>query len=55
MKRKIVIVLLAMGTVLGFAAGFAHLGRHVRGHHDAFERHVAQICVEAARNAPASR
>ena len=55
MRRKIWIALLALGAIGGFAAGFAHLGCHMHGRHDAFERHVAQLCVDAARNAPAAR
>lgn len=55
MKRKIVIVLLALGTIGGFAAGFAHLGCRMHGRHEAFERHVAQLCADAARNAPTPR
>jgi len=55
MKRKIMIALLALGALGGFAAGFAHLGCRAHERHDAFERRVAQICVDAARNAPAPR
>jgi hypothetical protein len=48
-KKKIVVALLALGTIGGYAAGFASLrcrGQHRRA---AFERHVAQLCVDAAR------
>ncbi len=55
MKRKIIIALLALGTVGGFAAGFAHLGCRAHARHEAMERHIAQLCVDAARNAQAPR
>lgn len=59
MRRKIWIVLLALGAVGGFTAGFArlhhyrHHGWHEHGHwghgrHAALERHVAEVCTEAA-------
>jgi hypothetical protein len=59
MWRYFKIVVLALGTVGGY--GFAiHAARHGYGvgcgygaeHREAFERHVAQICVDAARGAP---
>jgi hypothetical protein len=50
MKRRILVVLLALGTIGGYASGFASLSRHHEGRRAAFERHVAQICVDAARN-----
>lgn len=49
MRRKIAIVLLSVGTVAGYASGFAHLA-HARHHRRAaFEQHVARVCVDAAR------
>jgi hypothetical protein len=49
MRRKALIVLLALGTVGGYASGFASLRwRHCQ-RRDAFEPHVAQVCVDAAR------
>jgi hypothetical protein len=51
MRRKIVIVLLALGTIGGFAAGFARVAHWRHGGREAFERHVAQICADAARTA----
>jgi hypothetical protein len=51
-RRKILIAVLGLGTVLGFAGGFASMracGSHRR---EAFERHVAKVCVDAARGAP---
>ncbi|MBL8740729.1 MAG: hypothetical protein JNK04_06540 [Myxococcales bacterium] len=53
MKRKVIMGLLALGTVGGFASGFASMRCHARNRHDAFERKVADICVRAARDADA--
>ncbi len=55
MKRRILIALLGLGTIGGFAAGAASLScraQHRRAH---FERHVASICVDAARKSDAER
>jgi hypothetical protein len=48
--RKLVIVLLGLGTVAGFAAAFGrHHWRHHHGHHRAaFEQRVADVCVRAS-------
>ena len=51
MKRQIVIGLLAAGTVLGYAGGFASLRCHGKWRREAFERRVAAVCVDAARDA----
>lgn len=51
-RRKILIAVLGLGTVLGYAGGFASMrgcGRHRR---ETFEQRVARVCVEAARKAP---
>jgi len=50
MKRTILIVLFALGTVGGYATGFASLRHCQRAHRGAFERHVAKVCADAARN-----
>jgi len=67
--RKAIMVLLGIGALGGFAAGFAHLHRFHgwRGcqdgssachGHERFEEHVADICVRAAektlRESPAT-
>jgi hypothetical protein len=62
MRRRILIVLLSLGVVGGYGSALAHLV-HCRGHHqarrEAFERHVAQVCTQAAldarREAPTPR
>jgi hypothetical protein len=55
MRRKLLIGLLAFGTVAGFGSGFfsmAHGGcRSGQSRREAFERHVAAVCVDAARRA----
>ena len=50
MWRNFRIVALALGVVVGY--GFAiHTSRHGYERREAFERHVGQICVDAARGA----
>jgi hypothetical protein len=55
MRRPILIALLAFGTIGGYAAGFASLGCHHHERRAAFERHVADVCVEAAQNSARTR
>lgn len=50
MRRKIAIVLLSLGTLVGYGSGFASLACHRRARQRAFEQHVAQVCVNAAQN-----
>lgn len=49
MRRPILVVLLTLGTIGGYAAGFAHL-RCASSRQQAFEQHVAKVCVDAARS-----
>ena len=49
MRRKALIVLLALGTVGGYASGFASMRGCHNKRRDAFEQHVAKVCVDAAR------
>ncbi len=53
MKRKLAIVLLTLGTVGGYAAGFASLRCHGWQKRQSFEQHVAKVCVDASRKADA--
>jgi hypothetical protein len=54
--RKLLIVLLALGAIAGFTAGFArlwHFHHHGGGYYgwhrgERLERRVADVCVEAA-------
>lgn len=48
MKRRLLIGLLAFGTVAGFGSGFFVLGARVHARHGAFERHVADVCADSA-------
>jgi len=45
---RLPIVLLTFGAIFGFASAFHH-GFHSR--HDEFERHVADVCTDAALRA----
>jgi hypothetical protein len=54
MKRKLLIALFTFGTVAGFGTGIASLacGHHrAEARRAAFERHVADVCVDAALRA----
>lgn len=51
MRRSILIALLSFGTVAGFVSGFAHHRHRAK----AFERHIAEVCVQAARHAQPER
>lgn len=50
MKRKILIGVLAAGTVLGFGAGFGSMHHH---HHrrDRMVQHLTRVCVDSAMTA----
>jgi len=50
MKRRILMVLLGLGAVGGYASGFAHMHRCSRAREAAFERHVADVCIAAAKS-----
>ncbi|HEV8325561.1 MAG TPA: hypothetical protein VG389_28390 [Myxococcota bacterium] len=53
MRRYVLIALLTLGTLGGYAAGVRSLmygGSCGGGGRDAFERHVAAVCVDAARD-----
>jgi hypothetical protein len=49
MRHSIRIPLLAIGAVLGYGFAFHSMSHH-RHHRDAWERHVADVCVGAAQN-----
>ncbi|XXT22551.1 hypothetical protein WME94_13435 [Sorangium sp. So ce429] len=51
MRRQITIALLAVGTVVGYAHGFSSLRCRAEARRDALHRHVASLCVDAARQA----
>ncbi|WP_437319519.1 hypothetical protein [Sorangium sp. So ce385] len=54
MRRQITITLLVLGTVFGYASGFSALRCRAEARRDAFQRHVASLCVDAAREAERS-
>ena len=43
--RKVAMVLLGLGAVIGFGSAFHH---RMHDRHEGFERHVAEVCAEAA-------
>jgi hypothetical protein len=49
MKRRILIVLFALGTIGGFASGVSSMRWRAHHRRAAFEQHVARVCVDAAR------
>jgi hypothetical protein len=55
MRRKVIIVLLSLGTIGGYACGIASCAFHCHARHEKFEQHLAQVCVDAARNAPITK
>lgn len=48
-KRFFLIGLFGLGTIGGFAHGFAHMGHCHAARRDAFETHVADLCTESAQ------
>ena len=58
MRRRLIIALLALGTIGGYGMGFASMRCRAQHRRAAFERHVAEVCVDAARGergGPAAR
>lgn len=49
MKRKIVMGLLAFGTIGGFASGIASMSCRAQHRREAFENRVAETCIRAAK------
>jgi hypothetical protein len=49
MRRRILMVLFALGAIGGYASGFCHMGACARDRRAAWEAHVARVCVDAAR------
>jgi hypothetical protein len=50
MRRSVLILLLGFGVLLGFGSGLRQLRWHHSARRAAFERHVADVCVDAARS-----
>ncbi len=57
MKRKVLMVALALGTIGGFTWGVASLSYHAHRHkargHSHFKQQVTEICADAVRQAQA--
>ena len=54
MKRRALIFVLAMGTVIGFASGLFGCHYHGIARREAFEDHVADVCTRAAERSRVS-
>jgi hypothetical protein len=54
-RKRALIALLTLGTLGGYAAGFMSIGCHAHERRAAYERHVADVCVQAAREPPHAR
>jgi hypothetical protein len=50
MRRLLLVFLLGLGALVGFGSGIHELRWHRWAQRAAFERHVAEICVDAARS-----
>ena len=46
--RRLLLAALLVGTIGGFASGFSSLHHRHMDRRAAFERHIADVCVEAA-------
>jgi hypothetical protein len=51
MRRKALIFVLAVGSVVGFASGLFGCHYHGMAHRQAFEDHIADVCTRAAERA----
>ncbi len=52
--RRVLIALFALGTLGGYGSAIAGASCRAHARRAAFERHVAHICAEAARNPSAA-
>jgi hypothetical protein len=48
-RRRLLLVLLAFGALAGYGSAAFHMGARAHTRHEAFERHVAEVCLDAAR------
>ena len=48
--RRVLIALFALGTVGGYGSAIAGASCHAHARRAAWERHVAHLCADAARN-----
>ena len=49
-RRKILIGLLGLGTLVGYGSGIASMRHHCSHRHSEFEKRVAHVCAEAAQH-----
>lgn len=49
MRRPILKTVLWLGVIGGFGSAFFHMGHCHHDRREAFERHLAEVCVNAAR------
>ncbi len=54
MRRRLLIALFALGTLGGYGSAIAGMSCRAHARRAAWERHVAHICAEAARNPDAA-
>lgn len=47
-RRFLLAALLALGTIGGYAWGFCSMGYHHHQRQQAWEHHVADVCLDAA-------
>ena len=50
MRRRFLIAVLALGTIGGYGLGFATMRCHGQARRDAWEHHVAKVCIDAAND-----
>jgi hypothetical protein len=48
--RRVLIALFALGTLGGYGSAIAGMSCHAAARRAAFERHVAHLCADAAKN-----
>jgi hypothetical protein len=54
MRRRILIALFALGAIGGYGSALMGASCHAHARRAAWEQHVAKVCVEAAKRAPAA-
>jgi hypothetical protein len=52
--RRLLIALFALGAIGGYGSALAGARCHARARRAAFERHVAHLCADAAKNPAAA-
>jgi hypothetical protein len=53
--RRVLIALFALGTIAGYGSAIAHASCRAHARRAAFERHVARLCADAAKNPAAAQ